>query len=292
MGTIAAQRQYIEGYCNVNNDTFTFTLYLQNTGYVNRTVHTDNSGYWKYVLTQEERTDIRSLDGFATSISQAESNKLVSIVFSNNFPFDNLNIKHLRCIFGSYASTYFGCRNLTAISGWKLNPQNTAAAYQSLLSYCISLYNIDISTLKGNKNSDYSNIFRRVPASQIIGLRQFMEDSEPSAFGSAFDYCTNLTNASIPTLKNNVNTSGSFRQCTALTTIDYCGDISNNIDISNSPLYLSSAILILQHLLDVTSYGGKTLAFSATTSALIQADTTAMNLVAQAQANGWTITFN
>ena len=88
-----------------------------------------------------------------------------------------------------------------------------------------------------------------------------------------------------------VNSQICCNNTTLLTNVD-ATTIENTLNVSNSPLTLQSAINILSALQDVTGYGGKTLTFSSTTSALVQADTMAMNLVAQAQANGWTITFN
>ena len=83
-------------------------------------------------------------------------------------------------------------------------------------------------------------------------------------------------------------TTNMFRLCGNLTDLTL-GDVFESISFVDSPLTLQSAIGILTNLQQVTN---KTLTFSSTTSALVQADTTAMNLVAQAQANGWTITFN
>lgn len=118
------------------------------------------------------------------------------------------------------------------------------------------------------------------------------------AFGLSYAEYSNgdrqpLTSLKLPRITNStMSTSGScVVWCTNLIDVQ-CDFIENGFSCAQSPLSLQSAINILSALQDVTSYGGATLTFSSTTSALVQADTTAMNLVAQAQANGWTIAFN
>lgn len=291
----------VEGVCNVVNDTFTFQMRLQNTGDTQRTVSTDSNGKWKYTLTSAEYSNIIGLEGFASVVSQANADKLVEVKFSNGFPFANLNTKPLRCAFGSYASSYFGCRYLTKVEGLKLPTVAAAStAYESLFSNCISLTNVDISGLNGAITSGIHNMFRRVPATEIIGLAQFMSQAAPSGISNLYYNCSNLTHVSIPTLNNGtLLNDDSFGNCTSLTTIDYCGNIGSietgsshnpgTLSFAQSPLDLDSAKLILSKLQDLNG-SSATITFSNSTNALISADQTAMDLVYQAINYGWDVT--
>lgn len=105
-------------------------------------------------------------------------------------------------------------------------------------------------------------------------------------------YRSALQSIVLPIIRNTtLNSSNSCGATKQLTDVE-ASYIESSMSFSLSPLTLQSAINILNALQDVTSYGGATLTFSSSTSVLVQADTDAMNLVAQAQSLGWTITFN
>lgn len=104
-------------------------------------------------------------------------------------------------------------------------------------------------------------------------------------------YRMNLQKIVLPIVrKTTTNTTNCLSRTAQLTDVE-ATFIENSISFSQSPLTLQSAINILNALQDLQG-GSATITFSSTTSALVQEDTAAMNLVAQAQSFGWTITFN
>ena len=142
----------------------------------------------------------------------------------------------------------------------------------------------------------HTGSFARRSNAEVIDLSNIVSTSIYVAFGvNSSDYSSGyrckINSVKLPSITNTTNVNATFANATLLTDVE-ATFIEQSLNMQWSPLTLQSAINILKALRDVTSYGGKTLSFSATTSALVQADTTAMLLVAQAQANGWTITFN
>lgn len=375
----AATKQYIEGYCNVYNSTYSFIV---NYSIVSTT--TDNNGYFKYYFAATSnltRVQFASINN--------ESNKLVSISFSKNFKFGNLDLTYM---FGGGAYQY-PCVNLTSISGFKVEAGNTSL--QRTFMNCSSLTSIDTSGwITANvtntqetfayincnidiHNLDLSNVvnaygmflnfggttlnvsgvhfsslqnaqgmFRKISATSLdvsaMGCESLENASEMFYLSSsiqqldmslwktdnlqtmyymfrlscgnlifgndwnsanitdytrAFDNNTRITSLSLGWLnikKNDITTymfGANLAQSKYLTSIVAIGTIEDSVSFEYNNLDLSSAKIVLSALQDLQG-GTATLRFSSATSALIQADTNAMNLVAQAQSYGWTITFN
>ena len=131
----------------------------------------------------------------------------------------------------------------------------------------------------------------RSMCSMQAGLRYFPFDFSQitceTYITNAFDGCTNLIRIKgLPGVANGCATTNAFRNCSALTTIDACGPISETIDMSAAPLNLASAKVVLTQLQTVTS---KTITFSSTTLNYIFQDDDALELVRQAKLKGWNV---
>ena len=147
MGTIATQRQYIEGYCNVANSTFTFELTYSNDyitpGLQTITVNTDANGYWRYYT---DGYYISSYSYMFSHQSQSESDKLVSVRFSDNWKIGKGAYATTTATFGQYANDQagtFACTNLKSVKGWKVK----SSGFHSLCRLCTSLEEFDTSGL-------------------------------------------------------------------------------------------------------------------------------------------------
>lgn len=453
-----ASRQYIEGYCNVYNDTFSFRPYI-NYSLTTITVTTDSNGYWKWVVPQ--KNSITSFSGCFSRISQAESDKLLSVRFNGDYTYRNIsmdsvfgtnsggtlysctNIKKVfgisvktssfnRCFQGctaleeigfdriiQYGSTImlgytFGsCTSLKHIYGldkttftdanisyafqhcdsieeielgnWEITSMSRAFQYcykvkyikrnnstiniasnaylnlvfsqcyeledidnlfsrsncdihcsylNSIFYACYKLKSADLSGITTQANSTFNSMFFQCRNLEDVVMPDFsalngVHINLTSIFRESFsvklnaqtcpdlsniiasraDYVfstasnsnmvnwqnstgktafINMTHISIPTIPNGTNVSGFCPYARYATDVISCGDISETMTFGNNPLNLASAILIIQHLQDVTSYGGCSITFSSTTLDYIRNDSDAMSLVAQKQAIGWT----
>lgn len=105
-----------------------------------------------------------------------------------------------------------------------------------------------------------------------------------------FRYCSGLVRINrFPGVLSGCNTTNAMDSCTALTTIDSSGPISETLSFSNCPLNVASAKVILSALQTVS---GKTLTFSSTTKTAINGDSEALSLVTAARNKGWTISLS
>ena len=102
--------------------------------------------------------------------------------------------------------------------------------------------------------------------------------------------CSNLIRINrFPGVLSGCNTTKAMDSCTALTTIDSSGPISETLSFADCPLNVASAKVILSALQTVS---GKTLTFSSTTKTAINGDSKALSLVTQARSKGWTISLS
>lgn len=356
-----ANRSFIEGYCNVYSDTFTFHLYLNGPNAGNKqqiTVNTDANGYWRYKLGQNK---LYRLQEAFTSVSQSESSKLMSV----NFHCDMSHLDSIYCMCYNTNSVYV--ENLTSITGIKFNEsiylfgyrygfrgtqvsqislegwknsnvQNAQGMFYDcrllttiktdattammisnanvMFRYCNSLENLDLSFIwvEFSQNVNLSYAFGETyslksnPQDGIFDLSRFSFSGNLSNmfFTSSAEKTTwesqtgktaweDFTHIALPTLLDGCDVTNAFLWLIWLKEITACGNIGAIVGTLTfekaESLSLNSAKLVLSKLQDLNG-NSATITFSSSTSALVQADTTAMNLVAQAQANGWTITFN
>ena len=142
-----ANRSFIEGYCNVYNSTFTFQLYLNGPNAGNKqqiTVNTDTNGYWRYKLGQNK---LYRLQEAFTSVSQAESDKLLSVRF--NCDMSNLDSIYCMC----YNTNSVHAENLTSIIGIKFSESTYLNGYR----YGFRETQVSQISLEGWKNSNAQN---------------------------------------------------------------------------------------------------------------------------------------
>ena len=213
------------------------------------------------------------------------------------------------------------CRNIRTITtddntAMKISNANSMFAYCNWLGYRGDGGHIDLSFVwcEFSQDANLYYMFRECfcirsnPQDGIFDLSRFSFSNTIAnmfyATQAIIDnwYNTNdlvawedFTHIALPTLLDGCDVTNAFLWLIWLKEITACGNIgaivgSLTFEKAES-LSLNSAKLVLSKLQDLQG-GSATIAFSSGTSALVQADTTAMNLVAQAQANGWTITFN
>lgn len=305
----AAQRQYIEGYCNVGTTDYTFSPTLSGT-LTNVTVYPDANGYWRWYKPKDKY--LSGLFRAFTSISQAESNKLTRI----KFHLDLSRIGSCECCFGGVNEQNY-CSNLVETIGLAgIKPYSVMRFFQrcgslqyldvsswdfssitSLYGFCASATSLEvvgIETIDVSRVTNFTGCFH-ANATRIIDISSWSIIQGANLYGLFADM-PNLTTISLPAIGGGSSVQNMFRNCTALTTILSCGNIGEityPLSFANSPLTLQSAITVLNALQDVTSYGGATLTFSSTTKGYINNDATALALVANAVNNlGWTIALN
>lgn len=264
-----------------------FAAYCYKLKYVNRggsTINIASDEYINYMFGY--CYELEDIDGLLSSANCSIYCSYINGIFMQCYKLKSADLSGVTVQSNStFNSMFYQCRNLedvvmpdfSALDGVSVN-------LTSMFRECFSV------KLNANTCPDFSNIIANradyvFSHNSTANRKNWEAETGKTAF-------INMTHISIPTIPNGIIVSGFCQYATYATDVIGCGDISESMSFANNPFNLASAILILQHLQDVTSYGGKTITFSASTSALIQADTTAMNLVAQAQTNGWTITFN
>ena len=210
-----AQRQFIEGYCNVYNDTYTFNPYINGTR-IAITVNTDANGYWRHTLSQNE--NITSLNQAFIFVSQAESDKLTSIKFNVAD-----TITSLQRAFG-YLNDNLGCTNLVRIDGIKCDA-TIDSAYENSFSMCSSLTFVDVSQLQSTSLQSVSTarLFNNCRSLVTIdGLSTFFQNNKLYRATGMFADCRSLS--SIDTTYLDMQyceyAYNMFLNCHALTSLD------------------------------------------------------------------------
>ena len=264
-----------------------FADYCYKLKYVRRngsTINTASNAYINYMFGY--CYELEDIDGLLSSANCSISCLYINNIFYQCYKLKSADLSGVTVQSNSdFNSIFFQCWNLEDIVIPNFKALNGVSAnLTSIFRECYSI------KLNANTCPDLSKIIASradyvFSTSSSANLADWEAETGKTAF-------INLTHISIPTIPNETNVLGFCAYARYATDVVGCGDISESMIFANNPLNLASAILILQHLQDVTSYGDKTLTLSSTTSALVQADTMAMNLVAQAQVNGWTITFN
>lgn len=184
---------------------------------------------------------------------------------------------------------FMGCRALRSVDAVALSNKMTTGAYQMWNMGIASSSNlVSMNLPEFTQNYGYSATFQYCNS---IRYAKFPTIKNASGyFASVFSGCTNLRRiTNMPGILNGANTTNAFTGCSALTTIDACGPISETIDMSAAPLNLASAKVVLAQLQTVTS---ETLTFSSTTKGYINADSEALSLVTAARNKGWTISLS
>jgi len=208
----------------------------------------------------------------------------ISSMFNQCHKLKSVNLSGITCQSNATVNSIFiQCRNLEDVVMPDLSAlSNVSTSLSSIFRECYSLklntLNCPDLSLISASRADYI-----YSTSSYSNLSNWEDETGKTAF-------INITHISIPTIPSGTNVSGFCSYARYVTDVISCGDISESMTFANNPLNLASAILILQHLQDVTSYGGKTLIFSSTTKGYINNDQVALALVANAVNNlGWTI---
>lgn len=252
----------------------------KDTALVNMTK--DNTlGIWYYDFSSSytfTTNSVRSL--FRNSVNSTVTANLYSVSFKKD-AFSRADDASL----DTYGM-FMGCRALRSFDVEALSNKMTTGAYQMWNMGTASSSSLTIMHLpEFTQNYGYSATFQYCNS---IRYAKFPTIKNASGyFASVFSGCTRLRRiTNMPGIANGANTSNAFSGCSALTTIDACGPISETIDISAAPLNLNSAKVILRQLQTVTS---ETFTFSSTTLGYINNDNEAMTLVQSARNRGWNI---
>lgn len=311
-----AQQEYIDGFCVQPNAAIS----LQING-LTYTATADNDGYWKLDV---RGIDIVSLKNFAASNSSITNinfrcnTRNVSNIFNAFKDCSNLsqinglkitnNVTNCEYAFGKSSPSvitqltsienlsnfdFSNCENMRATFynyGGDIDMTLWNVEKASTFYSCYSRIAGNISGTANHKFYSATNLYGMFLNLNQASLRlDNMECPNATTYQRMFEEvkCTEIYAPKLD-INSSANTTDILKNANYLTDLTL-GDIYESLSLAQSPLTLQSAIGILTNLQQVTN---ETLTFSATTSALIQADTTAMNLVAQAQSYGWTITFN
>jgi hypothetical protein len=205
-----------------------------------------------------------------------QCNKLKKVIGLNKLDVTNCTSFSAMCSMSKYLEDF-------DIHTWQ--PTGPSVNFASSFRECYAL-KLNASTIWDVSGATASRCEYMYASDSLSNLQDWEAETGRTAWGD-------FTHLSVPNVPYDAINSGNYSTYHyGNDVISTCGNIEKSLNFAYGNLDLASAILILQHLQDVTSYGGQTLSFSTSTSALVRADTMAMNLVAQAQANGWTITFN
>lgn len=267
----SAVQPYISGTSTLINSSFTFQLQLVNDPMRTYTALTDANGDWRVDFQFGDKVQSMS-DAFYYSNVNITSIDLHTMDFS-------------QCT--TFRQCFYGCKYLEKIIG-----------VESLVtSKCTNCYNMfrNCYSLRYDRNSpldlsqwDTSNVttLYYIMGSSYVDKNTWIADTGKYAFYQCLA-------VNLPQIPSGCITTGLFTWQQGLQDIATCGAIgavSGDIGLAQSTnLTVASAIVVLSALQDLNG-GTETLTFATSTQILIQADTTAMNLVAQAQLKGWTIT--
>jgi hypothetical protein len=206
----------------------------------------------------------------------------------------------------SLAYCFDGNTYLTSASFKEITSQ--FSAYR-MLRNCTAVKSIDVSNIMQNctvihqfgvGTTNLSNIYGLDKIGNINSGTGYIANSNTALRYLKFSSSINSDNmryfvgddtnliriSNLPIIPNGIETTNAFINCSALTTIDAAGPISETISFAYCPLSLASAKVILSALQTVS---GKTLTFSSTTKGYINADSEALALVTAARNKGWTI---
>lgn len=210
----------------------------------------------------------------------------------------------------------------------KLDYEPQVASYFGLFGMvhqCMAMRTVDIDALRGIKAGGANQMFssnlsgytsKLCSIYGLEGIIAYYNDVEGNLSGGNYHFiscsslrylklgewnlvnyltqcfygCSNLTRINrFPGVLSGCNTTNAMVSCTALTTIDSSGPISETLSFADCPLNVASAKVILSALQTVTS---ETLTFSSTTKTAINGDSEALALRNAAVSRGWNIPLN
>lgn len=184
---LASIGKYIEGYCNVYNNTFTFYLNFTNSmgNYTQIDVTTDSNGFWRYELQSDQ--SVRFMVSSFSRHSQTESNKLVSVKFSKKF---TESVTSWQNAFGNGTGATYACTNLEKIEGIAGNISGLGFAFPFM--GCSKLEQIDVSNIDTSGATSFSSTFRNCSnLKKIVGLNELYTNNI-TTFNSMFYGCFSL----------------------------------------------------------------------------------------------------
>lgn len=307
-----ANRSFIEGYCNVYNSTFTFYLNFTNSASGTLTqiiVNTDSNGYWRYKLSNGQQ--VKYMNSAFSKVSQSESNKLVSVKFSNQFCH---SVKNWNNTFGNNTSDTYSCTNLTKVQGMMLYGNMDRYALHSTFRGCNYLKEVEnISNWSTSGIESFTYLFYGCYSLESDSTNPFDMSGWDVSSLTTVNFIFGSVNSEANTWYSNkgwrifsklkdirmfdVPNACLFQSnfirlygCQDNFDINYIGVINGvTISFTSTSLNLQSAKNVLSALHDLQG-GSSTLSFSNSTLNLIRNDTTAYALAQQAQLYGWTIT--
>lgn len=230
--------------------------------------------------------------------------------FNNCTSLEEIDLSSLgTCQVTNMQTAFSLCDKLKSVFGLDKLDVTNCTSFVSMCAYSKYLEDFDIHTWKPTVATLFNGCFRECYALKL-NASTVWDVSGATATSVDYMYASgsianqnawaaesgrtpwaDFTHLSIPTVDNGATTTNFAQYHYGNDVVSTCGNISESLSFSSTTLDLPSAILILQHLQDVTGYGGETLTFSTATRALIAADATAMSLVQNARDNlGWTIT--
>lgn len=289
-----AVQHYISGTSTLYNSSFTFQLRLLDNVPRTYTAYTDANGKWRVdfgngdkILNLEttfsSKTYLTSID-IHVDCSQCTLIDY-AFTFSSNLVTIDMSFKPPKGL-TNIMNTFRSCTHLEKIKGIENFGYGTLTAVSGCFRDCFSLkYDVD-------NPFDLSNL--QIPAISA----EFMIGAQGSAANTWYSNTGHrafwqLTGVKLPTFQDGCNAANIFVNNYGITDVISCGDIgaiTNGLSFAQANnLSLASAIVILSALQDLDG-NTATLTFATSTRNLIQADTEARNLVAQAQVYGWTIT--
>lgn len=265
-----AVQPYISGTSTLYNSSFTFKLQLVGESMTTYTATTDSNGDW--------RVDFNIGDKVSRFDYAFYNNRYVTSIDLHTMDFSECT---------SYGYAFRDCKFLEKVIGVENLVTSNCIHCQEMLRNCFSL--------KYDSNSPMD--LSAWNTTNVTSMYYFMGSSgaDKSTWtadtgNNAFYQCLAVN---LPSMSSGCNTTNIFGWQQGLQDVASCGAIgavSGGIGLTQSTnLTLASAIVILSALQDLNG-GTATLTFASATRTLIQNDTTAMNLVAQAQSYGWTIT--
>lgn len=266
----SAVQPYISGTSTLINSSFTFKLQLVGGEMTTYTATTDANGDW--------RVDFQFGDKVYSMRESFLDNQYITSIDLHTMDFSQCT---------NFYQSFFGCKYLEKIIGVENIVTSNCTTCYGMFRNCYSL-RYDSNSPLDLSQWDTTNVgsMYYLMGSSNVDKNTWIADTGNYAFYQCLA-------VNLPPIPSGCNTNGLATWQQGLQDIATCGAIgavSGVIGfIQSTNLTLASAIVVLSALQDLDG-GTATLSFATSTRTLIQADTTAMNLVAQAQSYGWTIT--
>lgn len=262
--------KYISGTSTLISSSFTFQLRLVGGVMTTYTAITDSNGNW--------RVDFQIGDKVDSMYQAFDGNTNVTSIDLHTMDFSECT---------NYDYAFRMCKFLEKIYGVENLVTSNCVNCRFMFNRCFSL--------KYDSNSPMD--LSQWDTSNVTSMYYFMGSNSADrntwiadTGNNAFYQCLAVN---LPPIPSGCDTGYVYINHQGLQDVATCGAIGaviGGIGFNHSTnLTLASAIVILSALQDLNGETA-TLTFANTTITLIQNDTTAMNLVAQAQSFGWTIT--